>query len=267
VKWIAIIFLIGNVVLFGWQFNQHLKDQSVAARGLSPLPPKTPSLRLVSELPKLPPRRASAADDEAETGIDITIDSVDLTTELNSFGEPSNTCIDVGPFAEKRQLEDFRNWLRTRATAVYSRVETVSERQFFWIYLESVSGVQAEKSLNDLKARGVKDYMLVRRGGLKNAILLGLFRSQDSVNRRLAEMNRQGYKPVVVPKFESTENYYVRATMAVGSEDTTTVSDALAGDAEVAQIECSAMSAAAVIDAPYAKPDHLVKHPKISVNI
>ena len=172
---------------------------------------------------------------------------VDFTTELNRFWDPSDTCIEVGPFAEKQQLDRFRIWLRTRATTVHSRTETIIERQFFWIYLEAVSDADAKKSLNDLARRGVKDYMLVRRGGLKNAISLGLFSSQDSVNRRLAEMGRQRYKPVFVPKFESTENYFVRATMVVGSEDTASVTGALTGDATVEQIECNGIAAAAVI--------------------
>ncbi len=246
-RWITIGLLLGNVIFFAWQFNKHLNDETAAAAGIPPLPPGTPSLKLVSELSELPPLRASAEKTNRESETTSTTEVVDFTTELNSFGEPSDTCIEVGPFAEKQQLDRFRNWLRSRATTVHSRVETVSERQFFWVYLEAVSDADAKRSLNDLERRGVKDYMLVRRGGLKNAISLGLFSSQDSVNRRLAEMNRQGYKPVVVPKFESTENYFVRATMALGSEDTGTVSGALTGDVTVEQIECSRIAAAAAI--------------------
>lgn len=249
-KWIAIGLLIGNVILIGVQLNRHLNEQSAAVRDLPPLPPKTPSLRLVSELSELPVQRTKTLSIDFDPGADIAVEAVDLSTELYSFEDPSDTCIEAGPFADREELENFKNSLRTRATTVHSRVETVSERQYFWIYLEAVSDALAKESLNDLERRGVTDYMLVRRGGLKNAISLGLFRSQDSVNRRLAELNRQGYKPVVVPKFESTENYYVRATMAIGSEDTSTVSGALRGDAKIETFDCNDISAAAVIHGP-----------------
>lgn len=76
------------------------------------------------------------------------------------------------------------------------------------------------------------------RGDLKNAISLGLFRSQDSVNRRFAEMIRQEYKPVVVSQFKSIENYFVRATMVVGSKDTSDLPEAVIGDATLETTEC-----------------------------
>ena len=237
-KWIVIVLLVGNVAVFSWQFNQHVKEQTAATASLPPLPPKTPSLRLVSELSELPPLRTTTSNNEMEGDAEEVIAAVDLYTELNSFGVPSDTCIDVGPFADEQQLDTFKNWVRTRATTVHTRMETVRERRFFWVYLEPESDAQAKKSLNDLKRRGVKDYMLVRRGGLKNAISLGLFRSQDSVNRRLAEMIRQGYKPVVVPQFKSIENYFVRATMALGYEDTSGASEALTGHATLETTAC-----------------------------
>ena len=37
-RWIAIGLLIGNVILFGWQFNQHRNEQTAAVAGLPPLP-------------------------------------------------------------------------------------------------------------------------------------------------------------------------------------------------------------------------------------
>ena len=63
-KWIAIVLLVGNVVVFGWQFNQHVKEQTAATAGVPTLPPKTSSLRLVSELIELPPLRTTASNNE-----------------------------------------------------------------------------------------------------------------------------------------------------------------------------------------------------------
>ena len=49
---------------------------------------------------------------------------------------------------------------------------------------------------------------------MKNSISLGFFRSRDSVNRRLAELNEKGYKPVVVPRFETSDLYWLAARFA-----------------------------------------------------
>ena len=138
-KWVAIVLLVGNVVVFGWQFNQHVKEQTAATASVLPLPPKTPSLRLVSELIELPPLRTTASNNEIGGDAQEFNTAVDLNTELNSFGEPSETCIDVGPFEDEQQLDDFKTWLRTDETAVHTRLETVRERRFFWVYLEPES--------------------------------------------------------------------------------------------------------------------------------
>ena len=236
-KWLAIILLLTNVIMFAWQFDEHLRTKTAA---LSPLPRGTPGLRLVSELGTLPARREGAAEAAANLGDDrgSILQAVDMTTELNSFGNPSDTCISIGPIVDKQQLERLRIWLRSHATTVHTQVEMIRQRQFFWIYLEATSDAEAKESLNDLKRRGVTDYMLIHRGGLKNAISLGLFRSQDSVNRRLAEMTRQGYKPVVVPQFDTVENYWVRATLAEGFEDLSMIPDDLIDELTLKQIDC-----------------------------
>ena len=79
---------------------------------------------------------------------------------------------------------------------------------------------------------------MVCRGGLKNANSRGLFRSQDSINRRLAEVIRQGYKPIVVSQFKSIENYFVRAAMAVEAKGTSDLPEAVIGDGTLGTSEC-----------------------------
>ena len=49
-KWFAMLLLIANVAIFGWQFNAHVRDQVTAAAGIPSLPPGTPGLRLIAEL-------------------------------------------------------------------------------------------------------------------------------------------------------------------------------------------------------------------------
>lgn len=245
-KWFAIVLLIGNVVLFGWRFNEHLQAQSPGTAGRAALPAGAPSLQLVSELPTLPPRRK--ADNAATTdplGVeDRVVQAVDLSTEINSDRIASDACVELGPLADQQTVAKLREWLRERTTVIHTRAETVRERRFFWVYLEPASAEQARKNLNDLAQRGVKDTMLIHRGGLKNAISLGLFRSQDSVNRRLAEMTEQGYKPVVVPKFESTENFWIRATMAEGFTDTSALANVLPDGATLTARTCAAAAPA-----------------------
>ena len=83
--------------------------------------------------------------------------------------------------------------------------------------------------------------MLVRNGDLKNAISLGLFRSQDSVTRRLEEMSEQGYKPVVVPKFEKTDQYWINASLAEGFEDVESIETELIAGVQILEVSCDSV--------------------------
>jgi hypothetical protein len=203
-KWIAISLLTGNVVFFAWQFNEQLRAHTIAAAKVQSIPVGTPGLSLISELPELPPQREpSNTQGEQVTDLNAEVSGeVDLHTETNRDLAASNVCVNIGPVTDKEKLDILRAWLRERSTSVTTRVETVSERRFFCVYLEPATDDEARRNLSDLQRRGVTDYLYIQRSGLKNAISLGLFRSQDSVNRRLAEMGKQGYKPIVVPKFE-----------------------------------------------------------------
>ena len=241
-KWLVVALLAINAIVFGFVFEDQLstKLQSAKRKRVSA---DGPSLRLISELPELPPLRAETEPDvdDAEEE-DVELDVVNLSTEFNDVGEPSELCVTIGPIVSIPQLDELRQWFGTRANIVHAQAESVRERRFFWVYLEPSSDAQAQKNLSDLAARGVTDYMLVRRGGLKNAISLGLFRSQDSVNRRLTEMTKQGYQPVVVPQFETTENYWLSAQFVKKHADTEAVPADLIGDADLRETDCTTMA-------------------------
>ena len=125
------------------------------------------------------------------------------------------------------------------AAMTFTHSESTRKGRLFWVYLESTSSDEAERNLNDLRASGVTDTLLIRRGGMRNAISLGLFRSQDSVNRRLAEMNEKGYTPIVVPRYETSEQFRVVARLAAGNEAFPTVPERLLGGAQVQDISCA----------------------------
>jgi len=156
----------------------------------------------------------------------------------------ADRCLDIGPFADSAARDRLRDWLREFVARLETRTEAVRQRQFFWVYLEPTSDESARQNLDDLRARGVTDYMLIRRGDLKNAISLGLFRSQDSVNRRLAEMTEKGYQPIVVPRFETSERYWVSAQLAAAHSERLELPESLVVDVPVRSIDCATLTRA-----------------------
>lgn len=232
-KVLAIALLLANLGLVAWQYQAHVRALALASVEHDPLPADAAPLKLISELPALPEPRVArnAAAPPA------------ITADVNNDVVAADLCIDVGPFADAPARDAVRDWLRDYVAATYLRVETVRKRQFFWVYLEPSSDSAAQKSLAELHDRGIQDTLLIRRGDMKNSISLGFFRSQDSVNRRLAELNEKGYKPVVVPRFETSDVYWLSARLAEQYLEAPAIPDTLlTSSAKQKTIACEAMA-------------------------
>ena len=246
-KLFGIVFLLLNVVLLSWQYNLRVEEATRELIERPPMPAGIPKLVLLSELDVLPQLKVPGT----EPAPAVTSES-----QVKADVEAADLCIEVGPFSNESARHGFTDWVGEFVAALHFRVETIRKRQLFWIYLEPKSDVEAEQRMADLRRRGVQDYMMIRRGGLKNAISLGLFSSQDSVNRRLAELNEQGYQAVVVPRYETTDRYWGTAQLAADSETLPEIPDELLGAAELAEIECvELVQVSAVSDSGIAADD------------
>ncbi len=143
----------------------------------------------------------------------------DLVTSLPDIsipGIPEKTqfarelCFSYGPFPDDHQTKDLMVWFEARQVSVQQRLEKEKEHQLFWIYLApQVSRDSAIEAIEELKNKGIKDYRLIETGNLQNAISLGLFSTQASVNKRLNELKNMGYQPIIVPYRDAKAIYWV----------------------------------------------------------
>jgi len=124
----------------------------------------------------------------------------------DDFAEPVKSipvktiCYTYGPIPNVEESELLSKWLDDRGIIYKVRQTDEQGKQLFWVYLAPRDSLaQAEAAMKDLEQKGVKDMRLIREGDLLNAISLGLFSSQASVNRRLNEIKTKGYQSVVVP--------------------------------------------------------------------
>lgn len=222
-KVLCIALLLANVGYFAWQLDRHLDAPRAGPSG-TPYGHGAVTLVLLEEMTELPQRRGEAAADsvteiagasatdghpaaEAEAGLPADGPAVPATI---AEGAAAGFCFRVGPLSSLQQAVDLGQELEGFAAHVRQRRELRQERQYFWVYLEPTeSRPQAEQLLAELRRKGIEDILLVRKGEMENAVSLGLFRNQDSVNRRLNELARQGYQPVVVPRYRDLEAYWL----------------------------------------------------------
>lgn len=240
----VLALVVANAAFFTWRYNEQVEAKIAAARPVAPLSSETPSLTLVSELDELPPPRvppkaktaAPAADTAAATEAAAPV-------APQGTGTPSGVCVHIGPFATPAEFATLRTWLAPRTTQLALETNTTTKRQLFWVYLEPSSEREAQARLADLKRKGVNDYLLVNRNGLKNAISLGVFSSQDAVNRRLAEMGKKGYSPLVVPRIETVDMHWLNAEFATGYDQPDAIPPDIRGNAGVEPLDCARLAA------------------------
>ena len=246
-KWLFVILLVVNLVYFGWELDRQTLIHTGNAKEALVIPADAGKLMLINEMDIPPPVKGAQqqVDKEITTENDTTLsakeslatlnqDESDVQIETEFVNElvsklpdisipeisgdavPSRImCFSYGPFPDNNQLNELIGWFRERDVEVGQRLEAGDENQLFWVYLATqASRDGAIQAMEDLKKKGVKDYQLIETGELRNAISLGLFSTQASVNRRLNELNNKGYQPVVIPRRDKKAVYWVDVRLA-----------------------------------------------------
>jgi len=208
IKWLTILLLLVNVGYFGWQMNQRL-DQVVPAAAVhdKEMTDSVDSLVLLNELEELPPLREEQISTEIEKPNPQSTEAI-VTGESLPFS-PDGTCFSIGPYTSIKSLLTLSNWLKEKNMPMKVRTEEKRVRERYWVYLEPQDEAEAKAQLEELKKKGLNDYYMISKGEKKNAISLGLFSSQDAVNRRLVELERKGYNPVVVPQHKISQVFWL----------------------------------------------------------
>lgn len=249
-KWFFIILLLANLVYLGWETDRDIKHRRAAINTAIKIPAGTPRLSLINELESAPEKRTRvktednnpaetfnpepvlpiALNPNTEKMINTLLtDSLTLDTaqrnllELTGVAEPDGIdtkiiCYKYGPVPDIKESELLSNWLKERGISYRKKETDAQGKQLFWVYLAPrASRVQAEATLKDLKNKGVQDLRLIRQGDLLNAISLGLYSSQASVNKRLYEIKAKGYRAVVVPYGEGKKVHWFDVSVVQNS--------------------------------------------------
>ena len=233
-RWVFISFLLLNVLYFGWELDRQTKSDHSNTGLLVNIPVDSQPLRLLAELdsgsyPKPAIKTEPVEIESTAQGQDLTDYEAnesklvipepisELVTELPAIDitdlharSDEVYCFRFGPLPEEILATGLSDWFKSRRASANIRYTDEQGKKLFWIYLtprQSRSG--AMDIILDLRKKGVSDYRLISRGNLQNAISLGLFSSQASVNKRLRELEKKGYKPVVVPYYNGKRIYWV----------------------------------------------------------
>lgn len=179
-KWLIYLLLLTNLAFFAWNYRQVHALTSTAATGDTA--DGVPRLHLLGETAEtsVAPNRAAGQADAARA------DVVPAAVQ----------CTNLGPFERRDAAVAAVAELKNNEINARVRTEALPDRDGFWVVIPPAdSRAAAQKTIDALRHKGVKDYFLVAAGDMKNAISLGVFSTRALANQRVAEMERKGFKP------------------------------------------------------------------------
>ena len=280
-KWLFILLLIANIVYLGWEMDRDTQLYSLNAASAIKVPSGTQELVLLNELDKLPETRSHIKLDNelsmenynsepvmpielnpnteqimgallTETTVSEFNDepladesiSAEIDFDFQTSPEIENTvCYTYGPIPNQEESDLLSKWLDDRGINYKERKTNKQGKQLFWVYLAPrESREEAVAAIKDLKQKGVKDILLVREGDLLNAISLGLFSSQASVNRRLNEIKTKGYQSIVVPYSGDNMIHWFDVTVIQNSDYVEELFTGFPARFKALPVECNAIA-------------------------
>ena len=130
-------------------------------------------------------------------------------------------CLRTGGFEDRSAVADVRGWLESRGAAVLEvrreEVRRVSTRQVYLPPLKDRSA--AEESVRRIRAGGLRDVAIIRSGALANGISLGVFGVEENARRRIAALERLGYRALSRENATTVVRHFVEARGEFDSDD------------------------------------------------
>ena len=211
-------------------------ESSTAEGTVKPPPAGEPEKPAPTETPVAEPAKPKSAETVASTAEPSKPGSAEAAASPTG----TDQCLRLGPFDSEAQAGTLRDRFAGRSRSIAINKSTRQEQKFFWVYLEAVSSdVQAKERLEDLKSKGITDLFMVRKGEMKNAVSLGVFRSQESVRNRLAELKNRGYQPLVVPRYETKTEYWLNLRGDPAQLSVDALADELPVGVKASAVECN----------------------------
>ena len=276
-KWFFLLLLVLNIAYFGWELDRETMQFRINQSEAIKIPATAKQLALISELNSKPQNRQSQLASDLKT--DGTDQFVDIPVEFNpnrqsmmklllnqddvmrldndlpgndTNSDPSSStitpeyvCYSYGPIPNEQESELMAGWFGQRNIVFNKRQTPESGEQKFWIYLKPYdSKAKAQATLADLRKQGINDLHVIRSGDLLNAVSLGLFSSQASVNRRLNEIQATGYQPVVVPYSAGKQIYWFDVKIDRQSEYTNELFSDIPARFKAVPIKCNEIAIA-----------------------
>ncbi|MDC1287788.1 copper-binding protein [Gammaproteobacteria bacterium] len=131
----------------------------------------------------------------------------------------SGLCFSTGPFKEKNRALAVRD--RYAANSIKSEMNSSSEKIYVGtiVYLPGhASRQEAQKTVEALMQKGIRDFLIINETGKSNAVSLGVFGSPENAERRMREIRKLNYPVKSEPRYRQGNVYWLDSQGSSASE-------------------------------------------------
>ena len=184
----------------------YLRARQLAAPGSAHPRPDGPNGAVLSR-PQDSSRSPAPGGPSAEPG--------DASPPADSERSPAvqAACLRAGGFEDRRVLAGVEEWLESQGAEVFEvRRVPYRKRESHQVYLPPLEDREkAAATVRDIRARGVRGVAVIESGPLRNGISFGVFGVTEHMRRRVAALERLGYRVRSRDNWRVVHRYFVEA--------------------------------------------------------
>lgn len=251
-KWVVLCLVLANAAFFGWQLS---RDREVVVA--SEAAPASSNAAIVSRLllvnevdpgvlrrrrssplagpvvePEVPVLAGSAATDSESA-------PVALEEVLAMPQNPDIACYTIGPLENEDDISALGAWFKAQGSQATLRDDERREVVSTWVFMPPQESLDAAKALvGEMEAANIDDIYVIARGDMANAISLGLYSQNETLERRVAQLESRGFTPSVQPRYRTATASWFDVTTSTAQPMTVGVLDQIFPDLVIRQVAC-----------------------------
>ncbi len=251
-KWVIVCLVLMNGAFFAWQLGRDRQVEIV----VDPEPPATASamvnrLLLVSELERGVLRQRTAAPlqtlgpapyPQASDGDPAPQEE---TAALSTGQAPSASrapdveCYTLGPLQNEDDISALGAWFSAQGSQATLRTDERREVVSTWVFLPPLATREAaDARVREMQAANIDDIYVIPRGDMANAISLGLYSQEESLQRRVSQLEERGFTPSVLPRYRTVVASWFDVVTSTTQPMTVGVLDQVFPDLTIRRVNC-----------------------------
>lgn len=140
-----------------------------------------------------------------------------VAPERPDMEEAGATCFTVGPLDETAPLLPMQQWFESRGVAAHVTERERRDVSLHWVFLPPFANHdEAVATALEMRAKGIADIHVLRKGDMAHAISLGAFSREDTTQRRIRELQAEGYSPSTTRRYYGTVAGWMDVASAEG---------------------------------------------------